>query len=119
MYEKGGPCGRLFHLSRTNGSGTVRVTICPLRRIPCACCPWPLFPRSPSPLRVRTDDDYEKNRYHAPGDEFDENWDWSGVMSDLKLYYRVGRMLAMTNAWPNWNEGDEFRAVRDKSRRGR
>ena len=64
-------------------------------------------------------DDYEKNRCHAPGDEFDENWDWSGVMSDLKLYYRVGRMLAMTNAWPNWNEGDEFRAVRDKSRSGR
>ena len=61
-------------------------------------------------------DDYEKNRYHAPGDEFDEKWDWSGVMSDLNLYYRVGRMLAMTNAWPNWNEGDEFRAVRDKSR---
>jgi Zn-dependent M28 family amino/carboxypeptidase len=64
-------------------------------------------------------EDYEKNRYHAPGDEFDENWDWSGVMSDLKLYYRVGRMLAMTESWPNWNEGDEFRAVRDKSRSGR
>ena len=64
-------------------------------------------------------DDYEKNRYHAPGDEFDEKWDWSGVMSDLNLYYRVGRMLAMTNAWPNWNEGDEFRAVRDKSRSGK
>ena len=61
-------------------------------------------------------EDYEKNRYHAPSDEFDENWDWSGVMSDLKLYYRVGRMLAMTDAWPNWNDGDEFRAVRDKSR---
>ena len=64
-------------------------------------------------------EDYEKNRYHAPGDEFDEKWDWSGVMSDLKLYYRVGRMLAMTDAWPNWNEGDEFRAVRDKSRSGK
>jgi Zn-dependent M28 family amino/carboxypeptidase len=64
-------------------------------------------------------DDYEKNRYHAPDDEFDEKWDWSGVMSDLKLYYRVGRMLAMTDAWPNWNEGDEFRAVRDKSRSGK
>jgi Zn-dependent M28 family amino/carboxypeptidase len=64
-------------------------------------------------------DDYEMNRYHAPGDEFDEKWDWSGVMSDLKLYYRVGRMLAMTDAWPNWNEGDEFRAVRDKSRSGK
>ena len=63
-------------------------------------------------------EDYEKNRYHAPSDEFDEKWDWSGVMSDLKLYYRVGRMLAMTDAWPNWNDGDEFRAVRDKSRSG-
>ena len=61
-------------------------------------------------------EDYEKNRYHAPSDEFDEKWDWSGVMSDLKLYYRVGRMLAMSDAWPNWNDGDEFRAVRDKSR---
>ena len=61
-------------------------------------------------------DDYEKNRYHAPGDEYDEKWDWSGVMADLKLYYRVGRALAMTDAWPNWNEGDEFRAIRDKSR---
>ena len=64
-------------------------------------------------------EDYEKNRYHAPGDEFDEKWDWSGVMSDLKLYYRVGRMLAITDAWPNWNDGDEFRAVRDKSRNGK
>lgn len=60
--------------------------------------------------------DYEENRYHAPSDEFDENWDWSGVMADLRLYYRVGRMLAMTDTWPNWVEGDEFRAIRDKSR---
>ncbi|WP_430446115.1 M28 family metallopeptidase [Sphingorhabdus contaminans] len=64
-------------------------------------------------------EDYEKNRYHAPGDEYDESWDWSGVMADLRLYYRVGRMLAMTVAWPNWNEGDEFRAIRDKSREGK
>lgn len=64
-------------------------------------------------------EDYEKNRYHAPGDEYDEAWDWTGVMSDLRLYYRVGRMLAMTDAWPNWNDGDEFRAIRDKSRDGK
>ncbi len=63
-------------------------------------------------------DDYTKNRYHSPADEYDEAWDWSGVMADLKLYYRVGRMLAMSNGWPNWVEGDEFRAIRDKSRGG-
>ena len=62
--------------------------------------------------------DYQKNRYHQPSDEYDENWDWSGVMADLRLYYRVGRMLAMSEAWPNWNEGDEFKPARDKSRAG-
>lgn len=64
-------------------------------------------------------EDYEKNAYHSPKDEFKDDWDWSGVMADLKLYYRVGRMLAMTDAWPNWNEDDEFRAIRDKSRGGK
>jgi Zn-dependent M28 family amino/carboxypeptidase len=62
--------------------------------------------------------DYTDNRYHGPKDEFDPNWDWRGVMADLRVYYAVGRMLAMSEAWPNWNEGDEFRAIRDKSRSG-
>jgi Zn-dependent M28 family amino/carboxypeptidase len=71
------------------------------------------------PAGEKASQDYEKNRYHAPSDEYDEKWDWSGVMTDLRLYYRVGRMLAMTDAWPNWVEGDEFRAIRDKSRSGK
>ena len=60
--------------------------------------------------------DYTENRYHGPKDEFNEDWDWSGVMGDLQLFYRIGRSLAMSTSWPNWNEGDEFRATRDKSR---
>ncbi len=64
----------------------------------------------------KASEDYEKNRYHAPGDEYDAITNWGGMMADLKLYYAAGRMLAMTDAWPNWNEGDEFRAARDKSR---
>ncbi|NCP19669.1 MAG: M28 family peptidase [Erythrobacter sp.] len=59
--------------------------------------------------------DYRDNRYHGPKDEFDENWDWSGVMADLQLYYRLGRMMAMSTSWPNWVEGDEFRGIRDES----
>lgn len=62
--------------------------------------------------------DYEKNRYHGPKDEFDPKWNWAGVEQDLQLYYAVGRMLAMTSDWPNWVEGDEFRAARDASRQG-
>ena len=60
--------------------------------------------------------DYGEHRYHGPKDEYDPNWDWSGVLADLKLYYGIGRELANTTAWPNWVEGDEFRAIRDRSR---
>lgn len=59
--------------------------------------------------------DYTGNRYHGPKDEFSEAWDWSGVMADLQLYYRLGRMMAMSTSWPNWNDGDEFRAIRDQA----
>jgi Zn-dependent M28 family amino/carboxypeptidase len=60
--------------------------------------------------------DYTENRYHGPKDEYDPNWDWSGVAEDVALYYSIGRALANSTDWPNWNAGDEFRAVRDRSR---
>ena len=63
--------------------------------------------------------DYEENRYHGPKDEYDASWNWAGVRSDLNLYYRVGRELATTTVWPNWVAGDEFRAIRDRSRAGK
>ena len=59
--------------------------------------------------------DYRENRYHGPKDEYDANWDWSGVMADLQLFYRLGRMLGMSTSWPNWNEGDEFKGTRDET----
>ena len=62
--------------------------------------------------------DYTENRYHGPKDEYNPDWNWDGVMGDLKVYYTVARMLAMTEDWPNWNDGDEFRDIRDKSRAG-
>jgi Zn-dependent M28 family amino/carboxypeptidase len=58
---------------------------------------------------------YNETAYHGPDDEYDPNWDWSGVAKDLQLYYRLGRMLAETSAWPNWLPGDEFRRIRDES----
>jgi len=59
--------------------------------------------------------DYTENRYHAPDDEYDPAWDWSGALADLRIYYRLGRALAESTDWPNWYVGDEFRAIRDKS----
>lgn len=60
--------------------------------------------------------DYTENRYHGPDDEFDHAWDWSGALADLRVFYRLGRALAESEAWPNWFPGDEFRAIRDASR---
>ncbi|WP_137864512.1 MULTISPECIES: M28 family metallopeptidase [unclassified Sphingomonas] len=62
--------------------------------------------------------DYTQNRYHKPQDEYDPNWDWSGAVSDLNVYYGLGRQLADGAAWPNWYPTAEFRAIRDKSRAG-
>ncbi len=63
-------------------------------------------------------DDYTAKRYHKPSDEFDPNWDLRGVVQDLNALYGVGKALSMGQAWPNYREGNAFRAVREKSRAG-
>jgi Zn-dependent M28 family amino/carboxypeptidase len=46
-------------------------------------------------------EDYVKNRYHAPSDEWSDDWDWSGMTADMALFYRLGRSLAESATWPN------------------
>ncbi|MDB5715624.1 MAG: family peptidase [Sphingomonadales bacterium] len=64
-------------------------------------------------------EDYTVNRYHKPQDEYVATWDWSGAVQDLTMYYNINHELATTTTWPNWVKGDEFRAIRDKSRAGK
>lgn len=59
--------------------------------------------------------EWTEQRYHQPSDEFEAIRDWAGMEQLVALYYRIGRSLAMSRAWPTWNEGDEFRGARDKS----
>ena len=60
-------------------------------------------------------EEYTKDRYHQPADEWSADWDMSGVVPDLNLLYWTGRRLADSKAWPNWSEDSEFRAARDAS----
>jgi len=62
--------------------------------------------------------DYTANRYHKPADEWDPTWDLSGAMDDLRLMYRVGLSLSLSDEWPNWTVGNEFRAIREADRVG-
>ncbi len=57
--------------------------------------------------------------YHAPSDEYDPNWDMSGAIEDLQLYYKTGRLIIDSTLWPNWSEGSEFKAARDAQRTGK
>lgn len=59
--------------------------------------------------------EYVSNDYHKPGDEWKEGMDVSGAVEDLKAVYQVGDILANGKQWPNWYEGNEFKAIRDAS----
>ena len=61
-------------------------------------------------------EEYTAKKYHKPTDEYSPDWDVSGTMQDLQLYYEVGLGIANSSRWPNWREDSEFRAIRDKSR---
>jgi Zn-dependent M28 family amino/carboxypeptidase len=62
--------------------------------------------------RVR--DEYTANDYHKPSDEIRAEWDLSGAIEDLRLFFRVGYELANTSEWPTWSPDAEFRAVRER-----
>lgn len=58
---------------------------------------------------------FNRERYHGPKDEYDPNWDWTGALQDLSVYYALGRQLADGRSWPAWSQDAEFRPIRDKS----
>jgi Zn-dependent M28 family amino/carboxypeptidase len=61
-------------------------------------------------------EDYRASRYHAPGDEYAADWEMGGIVENTELFYDVGARLANSDYWPNWYEGNEFRALRDAQR---
>jgi Zn-dependent M28 family amino/carboxypeptidase len=58
-------------------------------------------------------DEYTANDYHQPSDEYSEDWDLAGAVEDLHLFFLVGYKLADESTFPSWNEGTEFKAIRD------
>jgi Zn-dependent M28 family amino/carboxypeptidase len=58
---------------------------------------------------------YVKDKYHQPADEYDPNWDLSGMVQETEVLYDLGRRLATSREWPEWKAGAEFKAARDKT----
>ena len=63
----------------------------------------------------KMEDAYVADRYHQPADEWEADWTFLGMARDLGLLYTVGRNLADSDRWPNWDASSEFRAARDQT----
>lgn len=56
---------------------------------------------------------FTEEDYHKPSDDVKPDWDLSGMLEDLQLFYKVGRRVADANAFPTWKPGTEFKEKRD------
>lgn len=59
--------------------------------------------------------DYVKNHYHAPSDEFQEKWDFKGLAKMARFGYELGLAAASQPALVQWQPGDEFESARRAS----
>ena len=64
-------------------------------------------------------EDYTKNRYHQPSDEWNASWDMTGIAADTAMLYTLGREIADSRTWPQWKASAEFKPERDKSAKQR
>ena len=58
---------------------------------------------------------YVSKHYHRPSDEYNASMNLEGAVADLRLLFAVGKQLAYSHTWPQWKEGSEFKAIRDKT----
>lgn len=64
---------------------------------------------------TQQEEEYNRNNYHQPSDNYDPNWDLTGMLDDTMLLFEVGNKLANdTSLWPKWKEGSEFKSVREE-----
>lgn len=57
--------------------------------------------------------------YHQPCDAWTKAWDARGQAADVTLLYDLGRDIANSTAWPQWQADSEFKSARDKSEAAR
>ncbi len=47
--------------------------------------------------------------YHQPCDRYRDEWDLSGAVQDLQLFFQVGYDVSQQPSWPTWKSGAEFK----------
>jgi Zn-dependent M28 family amino/carboxypeptidase len=70
------------------------------------------FVGRPADYGKKIRDDYIAHDYHKPSDQVRPDWDMSGAVEDLELFFRVGYEVAQGETFPAWKPGAEFEAQR-------
>ncbi len=60
-------------------------------------------------------EEYIEKRYHTPYDEYDPSWSLEGAVQMAKFALKTGYYLANQPEMPQWNEGDQFRRIREET----
>ncbi len=55
---------------------------------------------------------WEEKHYHQPSDEYRDDWDFSGMVEDVRLVFLLAAKVADAPQMPRWRHGDEFEAAR-------
>lgn len=64
-------------------------------------------------------DAYTSKDYHKVTDEIKPDWDLSGAVEDLQLWFQVGWRAAESEKFPEWKPGTEFKARREAMLKGK
>ncbi len=46
--------------------------------------------------------------YHGLCDEYRDDWDLSGAVEDMQLFFEIGYQLSDESVWPQWSKSSEF-----------
>jgi len=55
---------------------------------------------------------YTDVNYHQPSDEYDDSWNFDGMIEDARLGFWTALAIANADEMPSWKPGDEFEAAR-------
>ncbi len=67
----------------------------------------------PADFGKKKEEDWNANNYHKPSDQVAADWDLSGAVEDLRVFFEIGHSIEEGDTYPAWNPGTEFAAKRD------
>lgn len=55
-----------------------------------------------------------EGRYHAVNDEVIPEWNFEGMLADIRLFFDIGYTLSQEAIFPKWKEKSEFKEIGEK-----